>query len=103
MFLGAKRIISSSVLRLPSIGRLPKIPPVLLDDLPEVKRLSPAQKFDLINELWHDLAEDMPGLAVSDEIAAELERRMDAYRRDPSTARSWEEVKAGLRRAPHNG
>jgi putative addiction module component (TIGR02574 family) len=34
--------------------------------------------------------------ALTAEIIAELDRRMEEYRRDPSSGRTWEQVKARI-------
>jgi putative addiction module component (TIGR02574 family) len=44
------------------------------------------------------IAEEPEGVPVSEEMKAELRRRLAAHRADPSTAIPWEQVKAELRR-----
>ena len=58
-------------------------------------RLSAAEKLELIGKLWDSIApEDHPPLTEAQ--MAELDRRQAEHERDPSSALSWEDVKAKL-------
>lgn len=65
---------------------------VILETIPDVNLLTPAQKLLLVSELWDDLAAHPTEVPVSREQIAELDRRVEAYRRDPSQVTSWEAV-----------
>lgn len=67
-------------------------PIMILETIPEVKRLTPAEKLLLVGELWDDLATHPTEIPVSREQIAELDRRMAEYRRDPSQVTSWEAI-----------
>lgn len=68
---------------------------MILEQHPQLALLSADEKLQLIDELWLVLdAEE--GLKPTREFIAELNRRMEEYRRDPSTGRTWEQVKAKL-------
>jgi|tagenome__1003787_1003787.scaffolds.fasta_scaffold14471581_1 putative addiction module component (TIGR02574 family) len=61
----------------------------------ELMELTPAERLDLIGELWDSLTpENVPPL--SDEDMQELDRRHEALVRDPSRGSSWEDAKARL-------
>jgi putative addiction module component (TIGR02574 family) len=61
----------------------------------ELMELTPEERFELAQDLWDSIApEELPPLTP--EQMDELDRRLDEHRRDPSTARTWEEVKADL-------
>ena len=61
----------------------------------ELMKLTPAERVDLVQDLWDSIAQqDMPPLAA--EEIDELERRLEEHRRDPSTAITWEELKVRL-------
>ena len=71
---------------------------MILEQVPEVQRLSPDEKWQLIDQLWQEL------LPPSDseprpEILSLLEGRMAEYRKNPALAAPWAEVKARLRAA----
>ncbi|HVA14814.1 MAG TPA: addiction module protein [Stellaceae bacterium] len=64
----------------------------------ELLKLSPAERIALAEELWDSVAthpEELPPL--SDAQRAEIERRIEAHKRDPSIALSWDDVRARLR------
>ena len=63
---------------------------MILDLHPELRQLSTADKLGLLTELWDDLA------AHPEELIAELDRRMEAYRKDPTQVTTWEAVEARL-------
>lgn len=65
---------------------------MILETIPSVKLLSAAEKLQLVGELWDDLAAHPTEVPVSREHIAELDRRMQAYQRDPSQVTSWEVI-----------
>jgi putative addiction module component (TIGR02574 family) len=69
---------------------------MILETLPEVRRLTASEKLILVGELWNDLAAHPTEIPVSREHIAELDRRMEEYRRDPSKVTTWEEVQRRL-------
>ena len=61
----------------------------------ELMKLTPEERIELVEDLWDSIASDaVPPL--TDEEKTELERRLEDHRRDPSTAITWEELKAEL-------
>ena len=69
---------------------------MILEQHPELRQLSPADKLALVSELWDDLAAHPEDVPVAPELIAELDRRMEVYRNDPTQATTWEAVKARL-------
>ncbi len=65
---------------------------MILETIPDVNRMTPAQKLLLVTELWDDLAAHPSEVPVSREQIAELDRRMADYRRDPSQVATWEAI-----------
>ena len=59
-------------------------------------------KLALIHELWDDIATSDAAIPVSDELAAELQDRLDEYRADPSRSFSPEEVRQAAHDAIRN-
>ena len=74
--LGASELVPKIGRRYPSA--------MILESIPDVNRLTPAQKLLLVSELWDDLAAHPSEIPVSREQIAELDRRMEDYRRDPA-------------------
>ena len=65
---------------------------MILETIPDVNRLTAAEKLLLVSELWDDLAAHPAEVPVSREQIAELERRMADYRQNPSQVTSWEAI-----------
>ena len=71
-------------------------PTMILEQYPELRQLSPADKLALVTELWDDLASHPEDVPVDPGLIDELDRRMEEYRKDPTQATTWEAVKARL-------
>jgi putative addiction module component (TIGR02574 family) len=69
---------------------------MILERFPEILRLSDDDRLQLYTELGDTLFVDEP--VTDPEIIAELNRRMEEYRRNPSTARPWSVVREELRK-----
>ncbi len=67
---------------------------MMLEQHPELRHLSPSEKLALVSELWGDLAAHPEATPVAPEQIAEFDRRMEAYRQDPTQVATWEAVKA---------
>jgi putative addiction module component (TIGR02574 family) len=66
-------------------------------DLAELRKLSVAERIQLVEDLWDSIAQDpteVPGLTDTQRL--ELRRRLREHERDPSTAVPWEQVRAEL-------
>jgi putative addiction module component (TIGR02574 family) len=59
--------------------------------------LSPAEKLQLVEDLWDDLAATPEAVPVHDWQKAELARRKQNLMNNPGSALSWEEVKRRVR------
>ena len=65
------------------------------DLAPELARLTPRQRLDLIEHLWESLEDkDIP---VTDAQRAELDRRIAAFDQDREHSIPWDQLKAELR------
>jgi putative addiction module component (TIGR02574 family) len=60
--------------------------------------LNVADRLQLIEELWDSLVVTPEATPVTDAQRKELARRRRAHARNPSAAKSWEEVRAKLER-----
>lgn len=63
--------------------------------------LSPAEKLQLVEDLWDDLAATPENVPVHDWQVQELERRKANLQNNPASGLSWEEVKRRIRN--HHG
>ncbi|MBM3619072.1 MAG: addiction module protein [Alphaproteobacteria bacterium] len=65
----------------------------------EIAGLSVAERLDLIDRLWASIEEDWgtpPNSLSTEALMEELERRLEAHRRDPTASVPWEDVLAEL-------
>ena len=68
--------------------------------LSEALQLSAAERILLAQDLWDSVVGEPDAWQLSDGQRAELDRRLDAYRRgdSPSDNSSWDSVKGRIRR-----
>ena len=66
---------------------------MILEQFPEVQKLSSPEKLLFVNELWNDLADHPQDVPVPQEIIEELDRRMNDFREHPDRFTTWEAVK----------
>jgi putative addiction module component (TIGR02574 family) len=76
---------------------------MILETIPDVNRLTAAQKLQLVSELWDDLAAHPAQVPVTVDQITELDRRMAAFRTDPSKVTSWTEIQQRLSAKSSNG
>ncbi len=62
----------------------------------EILSLPPSERLQLLEAIWDSLIEVPEAIPVSDQIRDELDRRLEAYYRNPETARPWDEIKDEL-------
>jgi putative addiction module component (TIGR02574 family) len=60
--------------------------------------LSPAEKLQLVEDLWDDLAATPSEVPIHDWQKAELSRRHENLVKNPASVLSWDEVKRRIRR-----
>jgi putative addiction module component (TIGR02574 family) len=61
-----------------------------------VKALPLAERVELVETLWESIIAEGYEPPLTTEQAAELDRRLDAHRQDPSDVISWESIKKDL-------
>ena len=69
---------------------------MIKETIPELQKLSTADKFALAVELWDELSSSPDEMPVSEEQLNELDRRFEEYRQDPNKVVTWEEAKARI-------
>lgn len=60
----------------------------------DISKLTPEEKLDLIDDLWKSMSTD--DLALSAEVRAELDRRLDRLDREGPIGKDWEDVYAEM-------
>lgn len=66
-------------------------------DLQHIFELSPAEKLQLVQDLWDDIAANPGDLTVSDSQIRELDERRENLQRNPDSALNWEDVQRRAR------
>ncbi|MCX7110884.1 MAG: addiction module protein [Proteobacteria bacterium] len=62
--------------------------------------LSPAEKLQLMEDLWDDLSAHLESVPLHDWQKDELIRRKAAFQHDSSTAMNWKDTKRWIRKQP---
>ena len=60
----------------------------------EIRKLSVAERIALVEEILNSIAEDNGDFDLTEFQRQELDRRLAAFREDPSQGRNWEEIRA---------
>ena len=60
--------------------------------------LSVAERLHLVQALWDSIAESPEAVSLTAAQRCELDRRLEAYERDPKAGSPWPEVKARILR-----
>ena len=59
----------------------------------DILSLSIAERIELIGDLWDSMAEVPEAIALTETQKSELDRRLDAYRQDPTAGVPWPVVR----------
>ena len=66
---------------------------MVIENLPQLEKLSTREKWVLVDELWSALLAEAPACEADPAIVAELERRMVEYEANPGSGMPWERVR----------
>ena len=69
---------------------------VIKEKIPELQKLSTADKIALAVELWDELSSRPDEIPVTEDQLNELDRHFEEYRQNPDKVVIWEEVKAKI-------
>ena len=58
----------------------------------DISDMTVEEKLQLIEDLWDSVADDPQAVPLTEAQAKELDRRLNAYRRDGDPGRPWREV-----------
>jgi len=59
----------------------------------DILNLSITERIELIGDLWDSLAESPEAVVLTEAQRAELDRRLEAYRKDPNQGSPWPVVR----------
>jgi len=60
--------------------------------LEDLKHLPLAERVQLVEDLWDSIAADLESTPLSEELKTEMDRRLEEYLKNPSSAVPYEEV-----------
>ena len=63
----------------------------------EILSLSVPERIQLAEDIWDTIAEVPEAISLSDDERAELDRRLDAYHKNPTAGSPWEVVRRKIR------
>jgi putative addiction module component (TIGR02574 family) len=63
----------------------------------DILDLSVAERIQLARDIWDSIAQVPESLKLSEEEKAEIERRLEAYHRDPDAGSPWSVVRDRIR------
>lgn len=55
----------------------------------DILKLSVSERIQLVEDIWDSIAEVPESVSLTDEQKAELDRRLDAYRKNPREGSPW--------------
>ena len=64
--------------------------------LTEALELDVAERIQLAQDIWDSISRVPEPLDLTEEQKAELKRRIDSYRQNPSDSISWEDLKTEI-------
>lgn len=64
--------------------------------LSDVLELPVEERLELVGNIWDSIAQVPDAVALTEAQRAELDRRLEAYRRNPKAGSPWAEVKARI-------
>ena len=63
----------------------------------DVLELSVAERIQLVGDIWDSVAAVPDAVPLTEAQREELDRRLDAYHRNPAAGSPWEEVRERIR------
>jgi putative addiction module component (TIGR02574 family) len=65
----------------------------------DIRKLTPAERLQLVEELWDSLCDEPEAVPLTDAQRAELDRRLDDLEREGPVGIPWDEVVRRIRSA----
>ena len=66
----------------------------------DILDLSVSERIQLAQDIWDSVAQVPESLALTDEEKAEIDRRLDAYHKDPNAGSPWSVVRDRIKKRP---
>jgi putative addiction module component (TIGR02574 family) len=62
-----------------------------------ILNLSVSERIQLVEDIWDSIAKTPDSVCITEEQKAELDRRLEAYHRNPSEGSPWEVVRERIK------
>ncbi|MFZ2632849.1 MAG: addiction module protein [Desulfosalsimonadaceae bacterium] len=62
----------------------------------DILNLSVSERIQLVEDIWDSIAQVTDSIELSEAQRVELDKRLDAYRRDPSQGSPWDVVRGRI-------
>lgn len=62
----------------------------------DILNLSVSERIQLVEDIWDSIAQVPDAIELSEAQRVELDKRLDAYRRDPSQGSPWDVVRGRI-------
>jgi putative addiction module component (TIGR02574 family) len=66
----------------------------------DILDLSVSERIQLAQDIWDSVAKVPESLGLTDEEKAEIDRRLDAYHKDPNAGSPWSVVRDRIKNRP---
>ena len=66
----------------------------------DILELSVSERIQLVQDIWDSVAQVPESLALTDDEKAEIDRRLDAYHKDPNAGSPWSVVRDRIKNRP---
>ena len=67
-----------------------------MKDIAEIRLLPVSERLALVTEIWDSIIEESEALPLSEDVCAELDRRLEEHRRAPETSQPWVRVRSEM-------
>ena len=64
----------------------------------DILSLSVSERIQLVQDIWDSIVEVPESVPLTDEQKAELDRRLDAYHKDPNAGSPWSIIQERIRK-----
>ena len=72
---------------------MPEITKLITASLPEITKLSAAERIQLVEDIWDMIAAEPEAVALTEAQKQELGQRLEDYHANPQVSSSWQEVR----------
>ena len=68
-------------------------------ELKDILEMSVAERIQLVEDIWDSIVADPESLSLTEAERQELDRRLEAYAKNPTEGITWDELKEKVRKS----